>query len=185
MRGNWLLSVVFVAGCATTGCVTVGRVVPEPVPVVEPVVEPAPAPQPEPPPTEVASPEPVEQPTVPVEPAVPDPPAVAVEEGMASYYARRFEGRRTANGERYRRLQFTCAHREHPFGTVLQITAVATGKQATCRVNDRGPFKKSRILDVSGAVAHQLGMVGPGVLLVRVTVEQPASTSTEPTPPSS
>lgn len=182
MRASWLLSVLVVAA---SGCVTVGRVVPEPAPVVEPAVEPTVEPPADAPAPEVASPEPVEQPAAPVEPTTPEPPAVAAEEGMASYYARKFEGRRTASGERYRRLQFTCAHREHPFGTVLLVTAVATGKQATCRVNDRGPFKKSRILDVSGAVAHKLGMVGPGVLLVRVTVEPTPPSSPEPALPSS
>ena len=182
MRGMWLLSVVVMAA---PGCVTVGRVVPEPAPVVEPAVEPAPVAPPEAPPPEVALPVPVEQPAVPVEPESPEPPAVAIEEGVASYYARRFEGRRTASGERYRRKLHTCAHREHPFGTILLVTAVETGKQATCRVNDRGPFKKSRVLDVSAAVAHQLGMLGPGVITVRLTVEpNPSAASTEATPSS-
>jgi rare lipoprotein A len=126
----------------------------------------------------------VEQPTVPVEPTLPEAAAVAVEEGVASYYARRFEGRRTASGERYRSKLHTCAHREHPFGTILLVTAVETGKQVTCRVNDRGPFKKSRVLDVSGALARQLGMLGPGVITVRLTVE-PVASSTSTDSPSS
>lgn len=101
---------------------------------------------------------------------------------MASYYANRFEGRRTASGERYRRKLATCAHREHPFGTILVVTAVKTGKSTTCRVNDRGPYKKSRVLDVSKSVAKALDMLGPGVLEVRVDVDTTA-TAPPPDPP--
>ena len=103
---------------------------------------------------------------------------------MASFYANRFEGRRTASGERYRRKLATCAHREHPFGTILVVTVVKTGKSATCRVNDRGPHKKSRILDVSKSVATALDMIGPGVLEVRVDVEAISAAPTAKEPPS-
>ncbi|HEY1100152.1 MAG TPA: septal ring lytic transglycosylase RlpA family protein, partial [Myxococcota bacterium] len=83
-------------------------------------------------------------------------------------------------GERYRKKLATCAHRTHPFGTILVVTAVDSGKTATCRVNDRGPWKQTRVLDVSRAVAKTLGMLGPGVLTVRVEV-QAAPTSEPPT----
>ncbi len=89
------------------------------------------------------------------------------EEGMASFYADLLAGNRTANGERYRIDRRTCAHRTLPFGTVLEITAPSTGKSTTCRVNDRGPFAKQRVLDVSKKCARELGMIDAGVVRVK------------------
>jgi rare lipoprotein A len=89
------------------------------------------------------------------------------EEGMASFYADSLAGNKTASGERYRIDRRTCAHRTLPFGTVLEITAPSTGQSTTCRVNDRGPFAKQRVLDVSKKCARELGMVDAGVLRVR------------------
>jgi rare lipoprotein A len=127
-----------------------------------------------PPPVVVAEPPPVDDdapteppPTEPI-PEEPEPPDDVVEEGVASYYADSLAGHRTASGERYKPDLATCAHRTHPFGTKLEVTAVATGATTTCRVNDRGPWVKGRVLDVSKKVARELGMVGPGVLEVRV-----------------
>lgn len=118
---------------------------------------------------------PVEAPLVvegpdPEEPAEEAPPEgeEPFEEGMASYYADMLSGNKTANGERYRPDKRTCAHRKHSFGTILEIQVVATGRTSTCRVNDRGPYAKSRVLDVSKKVARELGMLDPGVLRVRV-----------------
>jgi len=90
------------------------------------------------------------------------------EEGQASYYADRFEGRRTASGERYDGRLFTCAHRTHPFGAVLAVTDVATGRSVRVRVNDRGPWTKGRIVDLSRAAALSLGIVERGLAHVRV-----------------
>lgn len=90
------------------------------------------------------------------------------EEGVASYYADMLSGNKTANGERYRPDKRTCAHRTHAFGTILEVKALSTGRTSTCRVNDRGPFAKARVLDVSKKVAKELGMIGPGILKVRV-----------------
>ena len=90
------------------------------------------------------------------------------EEGVASFYADMLSGNKTANGERYRPDKRTCAHRSHPFGTILEIKALSSGRTSTCRVNDRGPFAKSRVLDVSKKVARELGMIDAGVLRVRV-----------------
>ncbi len=90
------------------------------------------------------------------------------QEGLASYYADALAGHRTASGERYRPSDRTCAHRTLPFGTILEITVVDTGAVSHCRVNDRGPYARARVLDVSKRVARELGMLGPGVLRVRI-----------------
>lgn len=111
----------------------------------------------------------MEEPAPTPPPAEPDRP-VPAEEGIASYYADSLAGRRTASGERYRPDEATCAHRTHPFGTRLSITVVGSGRTAECRVNDRGPWVEGRIVDVSKKVARQLGMIGRGVLRVRVVV---------------
>lgn len=95
--------------------------------------------------------------------------APRVERGIASYYADVLHGRRTANGERYDRNAATCAHRTHRFGTKLVVTAVKTGRRVVCRVNDRGPFVKGRVVDLSRSLAKKLGIVEQG--LAEVTVE--------------
>ncbi|UZE47903.1 septal ring lytic transglycosylase RlpA family protein [Rhodopseudomonas sp. P2A-2r] len=86
---------------------------------------------------------------------------------VASYYGYE-SGSRTANGERFDPLGRTCAHRTHPFGTLLRVTY--QGHSATCRVNDRGPFKPPRTLDVSLGVARSLGLVAAGVGPVTIEV---------------
>jgi rare lipoprotein A len=89
--------------------------------------------------------------------------------GYASYYAAKFEGRKTANGERYRKKELTAAHRTLPFGTLLKVTNPQNGKWVVVRVNDRGPHHRKRIIDLSYRAAKHLGMVnGPGVLKVYV-----------------
>ena len=90
------------------------------------------------------------------------------EVGLASYYADVLEGRRTANGERYRARSATCAHRTHPFGTRLEVQVVETGEKAICRVNDRGPFVKGRVVDLSRSLADDLDFIDRGVARVRV-----------------
>lgn len=82
--------------------------------------------------------------------------------GSASYYANKFEGRRTASGERFDNDDMTAAHRTLPFGTRLRVTSVATGKSVVVRVNDRGPFHGGRMIDVSRAAAAELGLVARG-----------------------
>lgn len=106
-------------------------------------------------------------------PDVPDQAAAPVaEEGVASYYADSLAGRRTASGERYRPDAATCAHRTHKFGTRLIVTAIDSGRSAACRVNDRGPWVEGRVLDVSKSIAKELGMIGPGLLRVRIAVSE-------------
>ena len=92
------------------------------------------------------------------------------ETGVASFYGREFEGRRTASGERYRATELTAAHRTLPFGTVLRVTHLRSGRSVEVRVNDRGPHRKGRIVDLSRRAAEALGMIGPGLARVRIEV---------------
>jgi rare lipoprotein A len=91
--------------------------------------------------------------------------------GLASYYGREHDGRRTASGEIFDMNEMTAAHRTLPFGTRVRVTDLANGRQVTVRINDRGPFRRGRILDLSYAAARKLGIVGRGVAKVRVAVE--------------
>ncbi|MFN3597447.1 MAG: septal ring lytic transglycosylase RlpA family protein [Rubricoccaceae bacterium] len=95
--------------------------------------------------------------------------AAGLHRGTASFYARSLHGRRTANGERYDHQALTAAHRTLPFGTMLRVTNERNGRSVVVRVNDRGPFHRSRVLDVSGAAAQQLGMTRSGT--ARITFE--------------
>ena len=92
------------------------------------------------------------------------------QEGRASWYGPGFHGRTTASGERFNMHTATCAHRRLPFGSLVRVTNTRTGKSATCRINDRGPFAGGRILDVSKAVAAKLGMIRAGTARVRIEV---------------
>lgn len=98
--------------------------------------------------------------------------AIPVEaaEGRASWYGPGFHGHRTASGERFNQNAATCAHRRLPFGTMVRITNLRTGKSATCRINDRGPFAGGRVIDVSKSIASRLGMIRAGTARVRVQV---------------
>lgn len=87
-----------------------------------------------------------------------------VEKGKASYYADKFHGRATASGQKYDKNKMTAAHKTLPFGTVVRVTNTATGKSVDVTVNDRGPFAKGRIVDVSRAAAEKLGMIQAGVI---------------------
>jgi rare lipoprotein A len=93
-----------------------------------------------------------------------------IESGRASWYGPKFHGRRTANGERYDMHQLTAAHPTLPFGTLLEVRNLDNGRVCLVRVNDRGPFAKGRILDVSFAAAKELGMVGPGTARVELAM---------------
>ena len=96
-----------------------------------------------------------------------------IQEGKASFYAKRATGSRTANGERLHHDSLTCAHRSYPFGTILKVTNVLNGKQVVVRVNDRGPFRKGRIIDLSWGAANEIGMIAQGI--APVTVERIAT----------
>ncbi len=90
--------------------------------------------------------------------------------GEASYYGPGFHGKLTANGEVYDQNDLTCAHKTLPFNTKLRITFIPTGKSVIVRVNDRGPYKRGRILDLSVEAARRLGMTGDGTGLVRAQI---------------
>ncbi len=116
--------------------------------------------QPAPGPTATATPGPQSSPAPAAGPGA--------EEGLASFYGHRHKGRRTASGERYDPAALTCAHRSQPFGARLQVTDLESGRQVVVTVNDRGPFVRGRVIDLSLAAARQLGMVERGVARVRV-----------------
>ena len=80
------------------------------------------------------------------------------ESGMASVYS--YKGSRTASGERAHPSQFTAAHRRYPFGTMVQVTNKRNGKSVVVRINDRGPFIRGRVIDVTPAAARALGFSG-------------------------
>lgn len=91
-------------------------------------------------------------------------------QGMASYYGEKFHGRQTANGEIFDMYKKSAAHRTLPFGTVLQVTNMENNKSVIVKVNDRGPFKAGRILDLSFQAAKEIGMLESGVVEVKLTV---------------
>jgi rare lipoprotein A len=87
---------------------------------------------------------------------------------VASWYGSEFHGKPTSSGEIFNMHAFTCAHREYPFGTILQITNVANNKTVKCVVNDRGPFVSGRDVDLSYAAANEIGLVGKGTSTVGI-----------------
>jgi len=97
-------------------------------------------------------------------------PAVAehVGDGVASYYGRELAGNRTASGERFNPRAMTAAHRTLPLGSKLRVTNKANGESVVVRINDRGPFHKSRLIDVSFAAAEEIGMIRSGKASVRL-----------------
>jgi rare lipoprotein A len=90
--------------------------------------------------------------------------------GTASFYAKKFEGRRTSSGQRYRATERTAAHRTYPFGTLLEITNHDNGLKTTVRVNDRGPHTKTRLIDLSYLAAKDLKLVNSGTANVTLKV---------------
>ena len=91
------------------------------------------------------------------------------QQGKASFYARKLFGRMTASGERLHKDSLTCAHRTYPFGTRLKVTTPSNGRSVVVRVNDRGPFVRGRIIDLSWGAARELGILAQGT--AKVTVE--------------
>jgi rare lipoprotein A len=95
------------------------------------------------------------------------------EVGVASFYAHRFHGRRTASGARYDMHALTCAHPSAPFGARLRVTDLETGRSVVVTVNDRGPFAGGRVVDLSLAAARKLGIVERGLARVKVERVEP------------
>jgi len=90
------------------------------------------------------------------------------ETGKASYYADKFEGRRTASGETFHQSAMTAAHRTLPFGTKVKVVNLSNGRSVKVRINDRGPFAQGRIIDLSKKAARKLGIVTIGVAPVDI-----------------
>jgi rare lipoprotein A len=97
-------------------------------------------------------------------------PVTTAAEGMASYYGKGFHGRRTASGQRFNQHALTAAHRSLRFGTRVRVTNLRNRKSVVVTINDRGPYAKGRIVDLSRAAAQHLGMIKSGVARVRLKV---------------
>ena len=92
--------------------------------------------------------------------------------GVASWYGGKFHGRRTASGEIFDMNRLTAAHPSLPFGTKVTVTNLRNGRAVTVRINDRGPFIKGRIIDVSRQAAQRLGFIGDGITDVGIRVHR-------------
>jgi rare lipoprotein A len=90
--------------------------------------------------------------------------------GTASWYGANHQGKKTASGEKFNMNALTAAHRTLPMGSMVKVKSLTTGKSVTVRINDRGPFAKGRIIDVSKAAAQKLGFISRGTDKVEVTV---------------
>ncbi len=91
-------------------------------------------------------------------------------EGIASYYAHDFHGKKTSNGEIFDMNAITAAHRTFPFGTKVRVTNLENNKKVVVRVNDRGPFKEGRIIDLSLGAAKEIELIKSGTVRVRLEV---------------
>lgn len=93
--------------------------------------------------------------------------------GLASFYATKFHGRRTASGEKFNSKLFTAAHLTLPFGTLLKVTNPSNSKSVVVRVNDRGPYIRGRLIDLSRAAADLIGITRSGVARVELEILKP------------
>lgn len=93
-----------------------------------------------------------------------------IEEGVASWYGPNFHGKLTANGERYDMYGLTAAHRTLPFNTLLRVENMENSESVVVRINDRGPFAKNRIIDLSKKAAEQIDMIGNGTAPVKLVL---------------
>ncbi len=98
--------------------------------------------------------------------------AMGTQEGIASYYSNEFQGCKTSNGEIFDNSKFTAAHRTYPFGTIVKVTNLSTNAQVEVRINDRGPVKQERVIDLSYAAAKAIGIDRSGLGKVRLEVVQ-------------
>lgn len=97
-------------------------------------------------------------------------PSLCQQKGKASYYSRRANGARTSSGTRLNNDSLVCAHRTHPFGTLLKVRNTSNGKEVVVKVIDRGPHARGRVIDISYEAARRLGILASGVALVEVSV---------------
>jgi rare lipoprotein A len=94
--------------------------------------------------------------------------------GMASYYHDRFHGRRTASGARYDKNSYSAAHKSLPLGTQVRVTDSRSGKSVVVRINDRGPYARGRVIDLSRAAAQEIGLTRKGVTKVELEILSPS-----------
>lgn len=93
--------------------------------------------------------------------------------GKATYYASRFHGRKTSSGQIYNKDSLTCAHRTLPLGTLIKVKNISNGKEVVVKVNDRGPYHPTAIVDLSKAAAKKIDMIAQGVVSVEITKLNP------------
>ncbi|HPW52191.1 MAG TPA: septal ring lytic transglycosylase RlpA family protein [Spirochaetota bacterium] len=101
------------------------------------------------------------------------------QKGYASWYGREFHGRKTASGGKFDMYDMTAAHKTLPFGTVLKVTNLSSGKSVNVVINDRGPYKKNRIIDLSYAAGRELGILAKGEEMVGVSIIKLGNGKTE------
>ena len=92
------------------------------------------------------------------------------ETGKASFYAMKYQFRKTASGERFNQLSNTAAHKKLPFGTKVKVTNIKNDKSVVVKINDRGPFVKGRIIDLSRSAFNSIGNTDSGVIDVKIEV---------------
>lgn len=90
--------------------------------------------------------------------------------GNASWYSNKFQGKRTASGERYNKNAYTAAHKSLPFGTIVRVTNTGNSKKVDVKINDRGPFVKGRVIDLSQKAFEQIGNIKEGVAPVKIEI---------------
>jgi rare lipoprotein A len=113
-------------------------------------------------------------------PAIYESKPTSIEYGKASFYGGRDIGRATANGERYHASNCTAAHKKLPFNTMVKVTNLKNGKSVLVRINDRGPFVKGRIIDLTVVAARKIEMMSDGIIPVRVEVLKPIEVIRKP-----
>nr|WP_245413759.1 septal ring lytic transglycosylase RlpA family protein [Fulvimarina endophytica] len=96
--------------------------------------------------------------------------AASVSGGHASFYGKRFHGRTTANGEKFNMNAMTAAHKTLPFGTKVKVTNRSNGKSVVVRINDRGPYIRGRVIDLSRGAAAKIGMINSGTANVKIDI---------------
>lgn len=95
--------------------------------------------------------------------------------GKASFYANKFQNRKTANGERFKQSALTAAHKKLPFGTKVKVTNTKNGKSVIVRINDRGPYVRGRVIDLSRSAFKKIGNTRAGVIKVKLEIVKPTT----------
>jgi len=105
--------------------------------------------------------------------ALPGEGKLITEIGIASYYSNKFDGKPTSSGEVFHQNKLTGAHRELPFNTLVKVTNLSNNKSVIIRINDRGPFIKGRLIDLSRSAAEKLDMIEAGIIKVKIEYHRP------------